>query len=128
MRIPAGPPSNRGFELNLAAGSLAGSTASVEGYYGEAITPFTERNLHYFLLEIEGGVLLNAGSPEVSVTRPQCRQRNGRAEYHVLGNTHDPNSGTVIVRNNATNALLGTAAVAADADDPTFGAYNFAGR
>jgi len=118
-RLASDPATNRGFGINLTLGNLVGVPAGAEGYFGNT------GNLHLYLIEFEGGVLANAGLTEVSVTRAQCRQRDGMGEWNVLGSTHDPNNGTATVRRGDTGVALGTAPVVAEVDDPTFGAYAF---
>lgn len=113
-RITSTAVSNRGFELDLQAGSLVGAPASAEGYYGLAIGPFVERHLHYYLVDVDGGTLLNAGTTEVSVIRARCRQRDGAAEWGVIGATHDPAIGTVTLRRGDDNAIITTAPVVAE--------------
>ncbi|RMH19767.1 MAG: hypothetical protein D6696_09805 [Acidobacteria bacterium] len=118
-RLTSDPATNRGFVVDLTLGNLAGVAAGGEGYFG------VTGNLHLYTLELEGGVLVNAGVTEVSILRAQCRQRNGMGEWNVLGATHDPSTGEVTVRRGDTGEVLGTAPVVADPDDPAFGAYTF---
>ncbi len=129
-RITSEPPSNRGFQLDLSApGSLVGTAGEGEGYYGKAVNGEPERQLHYYLINIEGGTLLNAGIAEVSVSRAQCRDRgDGEIEWEVQGNTHDPNAGVASVFRASDNTFVGSAAVSPDADDPAFGTFEFDDR
>ena len=119
-RITSAPMTNRGFEVNLLGASMVGSVVSAEGYYALAAGA-AEPQLHFYVVEVEGGELVNAGVTEVSVTRAQCRQRNGTAEWNVLGSTHDPADGTVTVRNGETLAVISTATSVADPEVPVFG-------
>lgn len=120
-RITSTAVSNRGFELDLQAASLVGAPASAEGYYGLPIGPFVEPHLHYYLVDVDGGTLLNAGTTEVSVTRARCRQREGAAEWDVIGATHDPAIGTVTLRRGDDNAIITTAPAVAEVG--VFGAW-----
>ncbi len=120
-RITSTAVANRGFELDLTEGSLVGAPASAEGYYGLPIGPFVESHLHYYLVDVDGGTLLNAGTTEVSVTRARCRQRDGAAEWDVIGATHDPATGTVTLRRGDDNSVITTAPAVADVG--VFGAW-----
>ena len=118
-RMISDPITNRGFKLNLMLGNLVGAAASAEGYMGNT------GNLHLYLLEVSGGVLVNVGVTEVSILRARCRQRGDMGDWTVLGATHDPGTGMVTFRRGDSGAVLGTATVIADATDPNFGAYLF---
>ena len=126
QRIQSEPPSNRGFQLDLSAGgSLVGQPAEGEGYFGKAINGEPERQLHYYVVAVEGGVLLNAGMPEVSVSRAQCRDRGDEIEWEVQGSTHDPNAGVASIFRASDGVFVGSAAVSPEADDPAFGEFEF---
>ncbi len=119
VRLVSDPTTNRGFEVNLMLGNLVGVGAGAEGYMGNT------GNLHLYLLEVSGGILVNAGVTEVSILRARCRQRGDIADWTVLGATHDPGAGMVTLRRSDTGAVLGSTPVVADATDPKFGAYLF---
>lgn len=123
-RIPASPIRNA-FGFAVQPNSLvAGTPASLEGYYSLLDSVF-----HAFLVEVEGGTLVNAGVREVSVLRADCRQRtNGQLEIEVRGATHNPATGTVSITNVANTIVYGTATVTPDAEDPNFGTYRFTRR
>jgi hypothetical protein len=91
-RMPAGPPINSfGFEINP-TNILEGSLVAAEGYHAN-------NRLYYHTLEADNGLLLNAGTPEVSVLRAQCRIRGrNRDELEVRGGTHDPANGRVTIQ------------------------------
>lgn len=118
-RLISDPATNRGFEVNLMLGNLVGVGASAEGYMG--ITD----NLHIYVLELDGGVLMNAGMTEVSIIRARCRPRGDVGDWAILGATHDPGTGTVTLLRGDTGAVIGTALVINDPTDPGFGAYLF---
>jgi hypothetical protein len=127
-RLPANPPANAfGFQVDLSQGALVGSPASVEGYYGQvAVPPSVVPALHYFIVELDGGALLNPGVTEVSILRAQCRERDNGIELDVLGATHDPGTGIVTISNtNDPNEVFGTANVVPDLVLGTVGTYNF---
>ncbi len=122
-RMPANPPTNAfGFEIDMTQGSLVGSPASVEGYFGN-----TDPALHYFILEMEGGVLRNPGTPEVSILRAQCRQRGDRGiELDVQGGVHDPANVTVQISDtNNPGVVFGSETAVQDAANAVFGLYDF---
>jgi hypothetical protein len=120
-RMPALPIMNVfGFEIDPAS-LTAGTPAAAEGYYSAL-----DQSFHAFIIETEGGTLLNAGVTEVSILRAQCRNRNGgEIELEVRGSTHDPATGQVAFTNTAGTVSYGSAAVVQDAEDPTFGSYVF---
>ncbi len=121
-RMPAEPPANAfGFEIDMRQGGLVGSAASVEGYFGQTVPA-----LHYFILELDGGVLANAGLPEVSILRAQCRERDDGIELQVLGATHDPATAVVTISNtDSPGEVFGVITAVTDADNPIFGTYDF---
>lgn len=129
-RLTTPAPSNRGFELDMMASqnlpNWIGTPASAEGYYGKAINEFAVSHLHLYMLDIEGGVLLNSGTTEVSADRIQGRQRDGECEYRIQGFTHDPQAGLVNVARADNGAPVLTANAVADADDlsSTFGIWD----
>lgn len=123
-RITSDLPTNRGFELNIRAsadaGLLVGSPAAGEGYFGN------DGSLHYYFLEIDGGILARAGEPEVSAERFQGRQRDDECEYRGRGFTHDPAAGTVRALPAGGGPVIFTTQAVADVDDPsgTFGIWD----
>lgn len=122
-RIPSSATNEFGFDIALSS-LVAGAPAAIEGYYSAI-----DQIFHAFLVEVTGGQLLNAGVPEVSIQRAQCRQRdNGQIEVEVIGGTHDPSSGTVTVTNPTGTIVYGTANVVQDAVSPQFGTYRFRRR
>jgi len=126
-RLTSDAVRNRGFELDLSQGNLVGAPTAAEGYYGKkAGGTEPERQLHPYVIDVDGGVLLNAGTTEVSVERAQCRDRgDGEIEWGVRGFTHDPDAGIATFRRGDTLAVIGTVAVVADAEGPGFGIYDF---
>jgi hypothetical protein len=93
-RMPSDGPKTRGFDVNLAAGTLANLTVGAEGYFGN------DDMLHYFALDITGAPLANPNTQEVSVEVFKGRQRKGGCEYTGRGFTHTPALGSVEVRAN----------------------------
>jgi hypothetical protein len=116
-RMPALPVINDfGFELDPAS-IVAETPASIEGYYSAL-----DQSFYAFLLESEGGTLLNAGVTEVSIQRADCRNRGGNEiELEIRGSTHDPATGTVTITNLDGTITYGTANAAVAAD--VFGTY-----
>jgi len=118
-RLISGPITNRGFDIDRTLGNLVGVFGSAEGYFG------IDDHLYFYVVELEGGALVNAGVTEVSLLRAQCRERDGEGAWNMIGATHNPATGTVRLRRGDTGAVLGTAQVLAEVDDPNFGAYFF---
>ena len=123
-RIPSEPPSDAGILINLQnlnggpSPSLVGSQAAGEGYFGE------DGKLHYYVLEVAGGVPLNQVTANVSITRARCRGRDGGAEYRVQGSTSNPPTGGLVTVTDA-EGLVGTATPVLNVDNPDLGDWNF---
>jgi hypothetical protein len=122
-RIAAGPATNEfGFAVDLTgltvdpAAGPSGITAEAEGY-------FAGGSFRYFHIAVGAGAapLVNAGVPEVSITRAQCRLRDNGIELSILGNTH-PAAGAITISNGGTTFGSVNAVAAGVAG---FGAYNF---
>jgi hypothetical protein len=120
-RLRAGPITNEfGFDVDLtgAGAELVGSAAEMEGY-------FARNRFHYFLLSVTGVAPANPGT-EVSITRAQCRDRARGIELTILGNVHNPATGSVTISDTATTTPFGSVnAVAVVGASFDVGSYTF---
>jgi len=83
------------------------------------------QEINYFLIEIEGGVLANSGTPEVSILRAQCRQRDRGIELQIQGAVHDPANALVTIRDADRGTVFGSIASVPDLTVPSVGTYIF---
>ena len=134
-RMRAAPVTDAfGFRINVST-VPAGTFVAAEGYL---VQNRNGKVLYYHHLEAEAGELVNAGVPEVSINRAQCRDRGvgtARDELEVRGAVHLPTTvatGTaggnigLQIRFGASWQSVGTLVpVTADGVDPRFGEYRF---
>jgi hypothetical protein len=83
------------------------------------------QEINYFLIEFDGGVLAHPNTPEVSITRAQCRQRDRGIEMGVLGAAHTPANALVTIRDADSGTVFGSIAAVPGLDNPLIGQYNF---
>jgi hypothetical protein len=81
--------------------------------------------IHWFLIEFDGGVLVNAGVPEVSILRAQCREDVDGIILQVQGGVHDPANALVTITDTDAGTNFGSIAALPDAVNATFGLYDF---
>jgi hypothetical protein len=119
MNKITGKKKGKGFELFVAA-VFAGCLFSAPPAFAQLAVP----SLNWFLVEFDGGVLLNAGA-EVSILRAQCREDVDGIILQVQGGAHDPAAAVVTITDTDAGTNFGTATAVPDAANPTFGLYDF---
>lgn len=122
-RIPADPVTNDfGFEVDPAT-VPTGVDAVAEGYYSNNGSGI----FNYFALAVADGTLVNAGQPEISIIRAQCRagaNPGDPIELRVLGAVHDPALVSITLKDFGPTTFDIQASVV-NPDNPTFGDYSF---
>ena len=122
-RIPADPVMNDfGFEVDPAS-VPTGVDAVAEGYFSNNGSGI----FNYFALAVADGVMINAGQPEISITRAQCiagANPGDPIELRVLGAVHDPALVSITLKDfGPTTFDIQSSAI--NADNPVFGDYSF---
>ena len=91
-------------------------TAEVEGYYGD------DGTFYHFMIEAEGGVLVQPDKPQSSVMRARCVAGGG---LEIQGASYLPAQARVEFRNPLTNYLFGSTDTTVDIEAPEFGTYRY---